>query len=150
MKRIEKTPYEFYLYINDNIVCQRFFQLRGFNEKVLKSIEIKELIDRVAEIVQRDLENKTRDYLYQHYNPYEPQNPEEIQKINVYDNEDVFDVEIRVNEKIVARKRFTGNVYPPKVRYSVNIKELIPEIISTIQDTLSQKKFVTSYAGIEL
>ena len=150
MKRIEKTPYEFYLYINDNIVCQRFFQLRGFNEKVLKSIEIKELIDRVAEIVQRDLENKTRDYLYQHYNPYEPQNPEEIQRINVYDNEDVFDVEIRVNEKIVARKRFTGNVYPPKVRYSVNIKELIPEIISTIQDTLSQKKFVTRYAGIEL
>lgn len=150
MKRIEKTPYEFYLYINDNIVCQRFFQLRGFNEKVLKSIEIKELIDRVAEIVQTDLENKTRDYLYQHYNPYEPQNPEEIQRINVYDNEDVFDVEIRVNEKIVARKRFTGNVYPPKVRYSVNIKELIPEIISTIQDTLSQKKFVTSYAGIEL
>lgn len=150
MKRIEKTPYEFYLYINDNIVCQRYFQLRGFNEKVLKSIEIKELIDRVAEIVQTDLENKTRDYLYQHYNPYEPQNPEEIQRINVYDNEDVFDVEIRVNEKIVARKRFTGNVYPPKVRYSVNIKELIPEIISTIQDTLSQKKFVTSYAGIEL
>jgi len=150
MKRIEKTPYEFYLYINDNIVCQRFFQLRGFNEKVLKSIEIKELIDRVAEIVQTDLENKTRDYLYQHYNPYEPQNPEEIQRINVYDNEDVFDVEIRVNEKIVARKRFTGNVYSPKVRYSVNIKELIPEIISTIQDTLSQKKFVTSYAGIEL
>lgn len=150
MKKIEKTPFEFYLYINENIVCQRYFQLKGYNEKSLKSIELKNLIDRVAEIVQDDLENKTRDYLYQHYNPYEEQDPQTIQRINVFDNEDVFDVEIKVYDKSVAKKRFTGNVYPPKVRYSVNIKELIPEIISTIQDILSQKKYVTNYAGIEL
>jgi len=150
MKKIEKTPYEFYLYINNNIVCQRYFQLKGYNDKVLKSMELKELIETVASIVQKDLENKTRDYLYQHYNPYDVQKSEDIQRIDIYENEDVFDVEIRVNEKIIAKKRFTGNVYPPKVRYSVNIKELIPEIISTIQDTLSQKKYVTEYAGIEL
>lgn len=150
MKKIEKTPYEFYLYINNNIVCQRYFQLKGYNDKVLKSMELKELIETVASIVQKDLENKTRDYLYQHYNPYDTQKSEDIQRIDIYENEDVFDVEIRVNEKIIAKKRFTGNVYPPKVRYSVNIKELIPEIISTIQDTLSQKKYVTEYAGIEL
>lgn len=150
MKKIEKTPYEFYLYINENIVCQRFFQMKGYNEKVLKSLELKELIDKVAEIVQKDLENKTRDYLYSHYNPFEPQDTETIQRINIYDNEDVFDVEIRIHDKIVAKKRFTGNVYPPKVRYSVNIKELIPEIISTIQEKLSQKKYSQTYAGIEL
>ena len=97
MKKIEKTPYEFYLYINDNIVCQRYFQLRGYNDKVLKSMDLKELIETVAFIVQKDLENKTRDYLYQHYNPYEEQKPEDIQRINIFENEDVFDVEIRVN-----------------------------------------------------
>jgi hypothetical protein len=150
MKKIEKTPYEFYLYINNNIVCQRFFQLKGYNDKVLKSIELKELIDDVVEIVQRDLMNKTRDYLYSHYNPFEPQDPETSQRINIYENEDVFDVEVRIYDKIVAKKRFTGNVYPPKVRYSVNIKELIPEIISTIQEKLSQKKYSQTYAGIEL
>jgi calcineurin-like phosphoesterase family protein len=150
MKKIEKTPYEFYLYINNNIVCQRYFQLKGYNEKVLKSVELKELIDEVAGIVQKDLENKTRDYLYMHYNPFESQDPETIQRMNIYENEDVFDVEVRVHDKIVAKKRFTGNVYPPKVRYSVNIKELIPVIISTIQEKLSQKKYTQSYAGIEL
>jgi hypothetical protein len=150
MKKVEKTPYEFYLYINENIVCQRFFQLRGYNENVLHSLELKELIDTVAKTVQKDLESKTRDYLYLHFNPYDVQNPEDIQRINIFENEDVFDVEIRVSDKIIAKKRFTGNVYPPKVRYSVNIKELIPEIISTIQETLSQKKYTTNYAGIEL
>lgn len=150
MKKIEKTPYEFYLYINNNIVCQRYFQLKGYNEKVLRSIEMKELIDEVAEIVQKDLESKTRDYLYSHYNPFEPQDPETIQRINIYENEDVFDVEVRIHDKIAAKKRFTGNVYPPKVRYSVNIKELIPQIISTIQEKLSQKKYSQTYAGIEL
>ena len=150
MKKIEKTPYEFYLYMNDNIVCQRYFQLKGYNDKVLKSIELKELIDTIASTVQKDLENKTRDYLYQHYNPYEKQNSEDIQRINIFESEDVFDVEVRIHDKIVAKKRFTGNVYPPKVRYSVNIKELIPEIISTIQEKLSQKKYSQTYAGIEL
>ena len=67
-----------------------------------------------------------------------------------YENEDVFDVEVRIHDKIAAKKRFTGNVYPPKVRYSVNIKELIPQIISTIQEKLSQKKYSQTYAGIEL
>jgi hypothetical protein len=150
MKKVEKTPYEFYLYINENIVCQRYFQLRGYNENVLHSLELKELIDTVAKIVQKDLESKTRDYLYSHFNPYDVQKSEDIQRINVFDNEDVFDVEVRVSDKIIAKKRFTGNVYPPKVRYSVNIKELIPEIISNIQETLSQKKYTTNYAGIEL
>ena len=150
MKKIEKTPYEFYLYINNNIVCQRFFQLKGFNEKVLRSIEIKELIDQVVSIVQSDLENKTRDYLYSYHNPFEKQSPENVQRINIYENEDVFDVEIKINDKIAVKKRFSGNVYPPKVRYSVNIKELIPQIISTIQETLSQKKYLQTYAGIQL
>lgn len=150
MKKVEKTPYEFYLYINENIVCQRYFQLRGFNEKSLHSIELKETIDRVAHIVQKDLLNKTRDYLYSYYNPYEEQKSEDIQRTDILENQDVFDVEIRINEKIVAKKRFPGNVYPPKVRYSVNIRELIPEIIQTIQENLSQKKYVTEYAGIEL
>ena len=150
MKKIEKTPYEFYLGINDNIVCQRYFQLKGFNERSLHSIELKELIDELTRIIQKDLENKTREYLYSHYNPYDKQNPENIQRGDIYENEDVFDIEVRVNEKIIAKRRFTGNVYPPKVRYSVNIKELIPEIISTIQDSLSQKKYTTTYADIEL
>ena len=48
MKKVEKTPFEFYLYINENIVCQRYFQMKGYNEKVLKSLELKELIDKVA------------------------------------------------------------------------------------------------------
>ena len=54
----------------------------------------------------------------------------------IYDKEDVFDFEIRIDERIVGTRKFTGNVYPQRVRYSVDVRELIPRIISQIQHTL--------------
>lgn len=150
MKKIEKTPYEFYLYINGNIVCQRFFQVRNFNRESLKSIELKEMIDSITKVIQKDFKNKTEDYLYSYYNPYSIQLEEEIDRKNIYENEDFFDVEVKVEGKTAIKKRFSGNIYPPKVRYSVNIKELIPEIITQIQDCLGQKNYETTYAGLEL
>jgi hypothetical protein len=149
MRKVEKTPYEFYLYINGNIVCQRYFQVRKFNREVVKSLDLKDMIDHVTNIIQKDLKNKTRDYLYSYYNPHIEQLESEIDRKNIYENEDFFDVELKIDEKTIVKKRFSGNVYPPKVRYSVNIKELIPEIISIIQDTLSQKNYSTNYAGLE-
>ncbi len=150
MRKVEKTPYEFYLYINGNIVCQRFFKVANFNKKSVRSVDIKEMIDSVTAIIQKDLHNKTRDYLYSYYNEYSEQLPEEIDRKNIYENEDFFDVELKIDEKTVIKKRFSGNIYPPKVRYSVNIKELIPEIISIIHDTLCEKNLLTNYAGVEL
>lgn len=150
MRKVEKTPYEFYLYINGNIVCQRYFKVANFNKKSVRSVDIKEMIDSVTYIIQKDLHNKTRDYLYFYYNEYSEQLPEEIDRKNIYENEDFFDVELKIDEKTVIKKRFSGNIYPPKVRYSVNIKELIPEIISIIHDTLCERNLLTNYAGVEL
>ncbi len=45
--------------------------------------------------------------------------------INIYDNEDMFTFQIKVNGKVVAQSIFSGNDYPPKVRYDVNIREII-------------------------
>jgi hypothetical protein len=89
---------------------------------------------------------KSLEYLWKYYNPYKPQTEEEIDRRNIYENEDFFDLEIRYDDKgyrrSIAKERFSGNVYPPKVRYSVDIRELIPKIISCIQEGLSREKYL--------
>jgi hypothetical protein len=146
MKReIEKMPYEFILYINNNIVCQRYFNIKGFNRNSINSVEIREIIDSCCNIVKKDLKTKTFEYLYKYFNPYVKQQPEDIDRRHIYENEDFFDLEIKVEDngvrKTIAMERFSGNIYPPKVRYSVDIRELIPKIISCIQEGLSRKNY---------
>lgn len=142
--------FEFVLYINGNIICQRFFSIRSFNHKILHSIELKECVDSCVRLIEKDLKDKTFEYLYKNYNPYKEQTKEEIISENIYDNEDIFDFEIKIDEKCVVRKRFTGNVYPQRVRYSVDVRKIIPALIKQIQETFSLENFSVEYSGIAL
>jgi hypothetical protein len=144
--------FEFVLYINGNIICQRYFSVKNYNRDVRYSMDLKECIDDCVQIIQTDLKDKSKDYLYKQYNPWQKQTQEELDanKRDVSEKEDVFDFEIKVDDRPVVKSRFSGNLYPQRVRYSVDVRKLIPEIISTIQDTFSQEYFTVEYSGIEL
>ena len=88
------------------------------------------------------------EYLWKNYNPYYPQ--KEVIYKNNFEKEDIFDFEIRVDKSAVAKSTFSGNFFPHEVRYQVDIKELIPNLISEIKDYLSQKNYTTSYADVAL
>lgn len=157
-KKIEEQRFEFILYINKHIICQRYFSIKDYNEKSTNSLELKELMDKIVGmnndnygtmgIIPTHLKKKAMDYLYKFYNPYNP--PKEEPYKNIFEKEDIFDFEIRVDKVTVAQSTFSGNYFPPQIRYQVDIKELIPNIISEIKDTLSQKKYTTEYADVEL
>lgn len=158
MKKIEEQRFEFVLYINKHIVCQRYFNIRDYNEKVTKSLELKELMDRLVGmnnggvgrlgLIPTRLKNKSIEYLWKNFNPYTQSRPE-IGK-NIFEKLDTFDFEIKVDKNIIAQSTFSGNFFPPQVRYQVDIKEIIPEIIAEIKDTLSAKKYTTKYADAVL
>lgn len=157
-RTIEEQRFEFVLYINKNIICQRYFTIKDYNEKSLKSLELKELMDRLVGmnngqygslgLIPTQLKRKAEDYLWKNYNPYYPKK-EDTPK-NLFEKEDVFDFEIKVDKVTVAQSTFSGNFFPPQVRYQVDIKEIIPSIISEIKHTLSQKKYTTKYADVTL
>lgn len=157
-KKIEEQRFEFILYINNHIICQRYFSIRDYNEKSIKSLDLKDLMDRIVGmnndeygtmgIIPTHLKKKAAEYLYKFYNPYNP--PKADPYKNIFEKEDVFDFEIRVDKLTVAKSTFSGNYFPPQVRYQVDIKELIPNIISEIKDTLSQKKYMNMYANVQL
>jgi hypothetical protein len=137
--------FEFILRINGNIICQRYFAVKNFNPKTVASLEVIECVNDCVEMIQRRLKIKSLEFLWSQYNAYEKQTEEQINKTPIYDKEDIFDFEIRIDERVIGTRRFTGNVYPQRVRYSVDIRDLIPKIISQIQYTLGQENFTVEY-----
>jgi len=142
--------FEFILRINGNIICQRYFAVKNFNPKVVASLYTIECLEDCVDMVQKQLKDKSVEYLWGQFNPYDKQTEDQINRTPIYDKEDIFDFEIRIDERVIAARRFTGNVYPQRVRYSVDIRELIPKIISRIQDTLSLEKISVEYGTTKM
>ena len=77
--------------------------------------------------------------MWDNYNPYSMQQEENVKSI--FDRKDNFQFEIKVDEKTIAKTEFSGNFFPPKIRYAVDVREIIPAIMNEIRISLSQKKY---------
>lgn len=148
--------FEFILLINGNIICQRYFSVKDYNEDIVNSMELKYCIENCVELITGSdvfhhpdtLRAKTEKYMWETYNPYLDEYPLPERKEN--EEEDIFSFQIKVDNRIVIETAFSGNIYPPKVRYSVDIRRLIPKIVNEIQNTLCEDCPIDSYCGIEL
>ena len=148
-KKIEEQRFEFVLHINNHIICQRYFHIRDFNEKSIQSYEMKELMDSICGmnngqfgelgIIPNFLKSKSKDYLWANYNPFLTQT--EQTERNIFEKIDDFQFEIKIDKKTVGKSVFSGNYFPPKVRYAVDIKEIIPTIMSEIREVLSRRTY---------
>jgi hypothetical protein len=63
-KSYVKYDYSFELKINNDMICQRYFNINRFNPNSLKSIEFKNYFDSICNMIEEDLKSKTRVYLY--------------------------------------------------------------------------------------
>jgi hypothetical protein len=149
-KNFAGKKFEFLLLINGNIICQRYFGVKSFNPSVLNSYELKTCADKCISYItgeseewqlapETTLRGKTWEYLWSGYNPYMEEYPLPESKNN-YENEDIFTFQIKIDNKTIIERIFSGNDYPPKVRYDVDIRGAIHKIINEIQETLAEKK----------
>jgi len=116
---------------------------------------LKELVDDCVDILKLHFKNKTYDYMYKYYNPYFYSTAEEnvstdVEVKDIYEEEDFFTFQILHNKKIVVEKIFTGNDYPPQVRYDVDIRKILPKIIDQVQQGLNQKNYTKEYGNYKL
>ena len=133
----EPLRFEFLFCINNHIICQRFFNVRDYNEDVLQSLELKDLIDSIAVtnesiaplgIIPAFLKEKSVDFLWNNFDPY----AEPSINLDPPVKNDVFTFEIKVDKNTVAKTSFSGDVYPKKAKINVDIKDLIPTIMTEI------------------
>ena len=64
--------------------------------------------------------------------------------------EDIFTFEIKVDKKVVAKSSFSGNWFQKDVRYEVNIREIIPNIIGEISEYFSRENYTTLYGEYDI
>lgn len=153
-KKFDDERFEFVLYVNNNIICQRFFDIPDYNEDSTKSVELKELIDELTSmntdsigslgVIPKFLKDKSVDYLWNSYNPYIPQTSESYK----YPPKkgDMFKFEIKVDKKPIAVSEFPNEFFTLNPKISVDIRQIIPTIMSEIKGTLSRKKYTIDKA----
>lgn len=169
--------FEFTLNINNNIICKRTFNIDNYNPDVIKSYELKSLMDDLVGmdgyykklgIIPALLIKYSEDFLWNDYNPYAVNTNNDDKKTFVK-TEDVFTFEIKVDNKVVAKSSFSGNWFPTYVRvdeksinttsdgtaptyvrYKVNIREIVPQIIELITNSFTRKKYTKKYLSVQL
>ena len=139
MRDQEATKVEFLLMCNDNIVVQRFFNVKGFNKNAHKSEEFYDYIKTFCSNLQYDL--KMRSVVYMLENQYEIMENPDVLNTSITEGEENFNLYIKVDNLTICQRSFDAKVYPPKVRYTVDLRPKLKGILSDLTDIFSGKKF---------
>ena len=139
MKEQEITKIEFLLMCNENIVVQRFFNVRGFNKNAHKSENFYDHINSLCNELQYDLKMRSVSYLLT--NQYEIFENPEILNTSITDGPEKFNLIIKVGDLTICHRQFDAKVYPPKVRYTVDLRPKLKTIMAGLTDIFSGKKF---------
>lgn len=148
MKEQESTKMEFLLTLNENIVVQRFFNVKGYNPKAKNSLELYEYIKGLKDELEYYLKMKTVTYMMD--NKEAIMHDEKIMDTSFTEGPEIFNIYIKLNEQTLCHRIFDGKKFPPKVRYTVDVRPFIKDILKELTDIFSNNKLSYKYMELEL
>jgi len=143
MKEQDITKVEFLLMCNENIVVQRFFNVRGFNKNASKSENLYNYVSSFCNELKYDL--KMRSVVYMLDNQFEIIENPEIMNTSITDGEENFYLIIKVGDVTICQRQFDAKVYPPKVRYTVDLRPKLKAVLARLTDIFSDKNLIYFY-----
>ena len=148
MKEQESTKMEFLLTLNDNIVVQRFFNVRGYVPKAKNSLELHEFVKALSEELHYYLKMKTVVYMMENQEAiiHDPT----IMETSFTEGPENFNIYIKVGDTVLNHRQFDGKLYPPKVRYTVDVRPFLKEVLRELTDIFSNKKLTYKYLELDL
>jgi len=142
------TKLEFVLKLNDNIVVQRFFNVKNFNSESCNSVELYEYIKELGMMLQERMKYKTHDYLND--NLFQLMvDPTVIETSNT-DEDEYFYLMVNQGDQTICQRSWNAKLYPPKVRYTVDIRPEIKNILKNLSDIFSDKNISNVYMDYTL
>jgi hypothetical protein len=148
MKEMDSTKMEFLLTLNDNIIVQRFFNVRGFNPKAKNSLEFYHLIKSLSEELHYFLKMKTVVYMLENKDAISQD--QSIMNTSFTEGSEIFNIYVKVGEQTICHRIFDGKLYPPKVRYTVDVRPFLKELLRELTDIFSNRNLSYQYCGIDL
>jgi len=144
-----KNLVEFLITLNDNIVVRREFKMDNYNRNVKNSVEWYEYMYDLKDWVERFMISLSIDYMSENADRI-MSNPE-ILKSKAQNNNEMFNILIKVDDELIGHRTIDSKLFPPEVRYGLNIKKYLSDIRFDLVKLLSSKKSLTrEYLGYDL
>jgi hypothetical protein len=142
------TKVEFLMTLNNNFVVQRFFNVKGYNPKVKNSTDLYDYIKELSEELQTKLRNKSMVYMLE--NRFQIEEDPTVLETSNTDGPEVFNIILKVGNETICHRIIDAKVYPPKVRYTLDIRPSIKNILRELTDILSEKNLSFNYLNYSL
>lgn len=143
MKQNETTKVEFLLTLNNNIIVQRFLNIKNINPDAKDSVELYDFVKYFSEDLEKYLKMKSIGYLVDNkdnilYDPtiMETSSTEEAEFFNIY---------VKISDQVISHRIIDGKLYPPKVRYTVDIRNFIKETLKELTNILISENLTHEY-----
>jgi hypothetical protein len=148
MKEQDSTKMEFLLTLNDNIVVQRYFNVRGYNPEAKNSIECYETVKNLKNELEYYLKMKTVSYMMdnQELIIYDPA----VMETSYTDGPENFNIFIKANDEIICHRIFDAKLFPPKVRYTVDVRPFLKDFLRYLTEVFSSNNLTFKYMEYDL
>jgi len=133
------TKVEFLITLNNNFVVQRFFNVKGFNTNAKGSVELMNYIKSLRTELETKLRNKSVFYMLE--NRYQIEEDQTVLNTSNTDGPEVFNIILKVGNETICHRVIDAKVYPPKVRYTVDLRPKLKGILNGLTDIFSGKNF---------
>lgn len=148
MKEEAIIKMEFLLTLNDNIVVQRFFNVRNYNSQAGRSYDLAYFMKQVEDDFVTDLKMKTVMYMMDNQEAIYL-DPEILNTSNT-DGPENFNMYVKLADDIIFHRIFDGKLYPPKVRYTVDVRPSLKNILKGLTDIFSAENLSYEYMNYDL
>jgi hypothetical protein len=148
MKEQDITKLEFLLTLNDNIVVQRFFNVKGFNPRAKNSVDLYEFMKDVSDTLKYDMKMKTVVYMLD--NKESIMHDSSVMETSFTDGPENFNMYIKLGEQTICHRIFDGKMFPPKIRYTVDVRPYLKDLLKGLTDIFSEQKLYFKYLGYDL
>ena len=148
MKETDVIKMEFLITLNDNIVIQRYFNVRGYNPIAKNSLNMSYYLEDF--VSQFKYDQKMRSVVYLLENQEQISEDPSILETSNTDGPEIFNFYIKVGEQTICHRILNAKILPPKIRYTVDIRQQVKSVLKDLTDIFSDEKFVTSYMTYSL
>lgn len=148
MKEESIIKMEFLLTLNENIVVQRFYNVRNYNPNARRSVDLVYFMRQVEEDLVQDLKMKTVMYMMDNQESIYL-DPEVLNTSNT-DGPENFHMYVKLGEEKIFHRIFDGKLFPPKVRYTVDVRPNLKNILKGLTDIFSGEIFYHDYMEYDL
>lgn len=148
MKEQDIVKMEFLITLNNNIVIQRYFNVRGYNSTARVSVDLYEYVRGLVEAFEQT--QKMRTVVYMLDNQYDIMEDSTILDTDNTDGPEVFNFYIKIGDQTICHRSLDAKNFPPKIRYTVDIRQEAKSVLRDLTDIFSGREFNTQYLNYTL